>query len=36
LWRCRDGLHFEVSPMARDVLLTRLHPLLENVNEVIG
>jgi hypothetical protein len=29
-WRCGDGLFFEVHPSASDVLLTTLHPLLEN------
>jgi hypothetical protein len=31
LWRCSDGLFFEVPPLASDALLTTLHPLLENV-----
>jgi hypothetical protein len=31
LWRCGDGLFFEVLPLASDALLTTLHPLLENV-----
>jgi hypothetical protein len=31
LWRCGDGLFFEVPPLASDILLTTLHPLLENV-----
>jgi hypothetical protein len=31
LWRCGDGLFFEVPPLASDELLTTLHPLLENV-----
>jgi hypothetical protein len=31
LWRCGDGLFFEVPPLASDTLLTTLHPLLENV-----
>jgi hypothetical protein len=31
LWRCGDGLFFELPPLASDVLLTTLHPLLENV-----
>jgi hypothetical protein len=31
LWRCGDGLFFEVPLLASDVLLTTLHPLLENV-----
>jgi hypothetical protein len=29
LWRCGDGLFFEVPPLASDALLTTLHPLLE-------
>jgi hypothetical protein len=31
LWRCGDGLFFEVPPLANDALLTTPHPLLENV-----
>jgi hypothetical protein len=31
LWRNGDGLFFEVPPLARYVVLTTLHPLLENV-----
>jgi hypothetical protein len=31
LWKCGDGLFFEVPPLARDAFLTTLHPLLENV-----
>jgi hypothetical protein len=31
LWRCVDGLFFEVPPLASDALLIKLHPLLENV-----
>jgi hypothetical protein len=31
LWKCGDGLFFEVPPLASDALLTTLHPLLENV-----
>jgi hypothetical protein len=31
LWRCGDGLVFEVPLLASDLLLTTLHPLLENV-----
>jgi hypothetical protein len=31
LWRCGDGLLFEVLPLASDALHTTLHPLLENV-----
>jgi hypothetical protein len=30
LWRCGDGLFFEVPPLASDALLITLHPLLEN------
>jgi hypothetical protein len=30
LWKCGDGLFFEVPPLASDALLTTLHPLLEN------
>jgi hypothetical protein len=29
LWRCGDGLFFEVPPLASDALLTTLNPLLE-------
>jgi hypothetical protein len=29
LWRCGDGLFFEVPPLASDALLTTLYPLLE-------
>jgi hypothetical protein len=35
LWRCGDGLFFDVTPLASDALLITLHPLLENVNGVI-
>jgi hypothetical protein len=31
LWRCGDGLLFEVSLLASDALPTTLHSLLENV-----
>jgi hypothetical protein len=31
LWRCADGLFFNVSPLASSALLTTLHPLLKNV-----
>jgi hypothetical protein len=30
LWRCGDGLFFEIYHLASDALLTTLHPLLEN------
>jgi hypothetical protein len=29
LWRCGDGLFFEVPPLASDALLTTLHQLNE-------
>jgi hypothetical protein len=35
LWRCGDGLFFEVPPLESDALLAKIHPLLENVNGVI-
>jgi hypothetical protein len=35
LWRCGDGLFFEVPPVASDALLTTLHPLLENVLQFV-
>jgi hypothetical protein len=35
LWRCCDGLFFEVPPLASDELLTTLHPLLENVLQTV-
>jgi hypothetical protein len=35
LWRCGDGLFFEVLPVASDALLTTLHPLLENVLQTV-
>jgi hypothetical protein len=35
LWRCGDGLFFEVPPLASDALLTTLHPLLENVLQTV-
>jgi hypothetical protein len=31
LWRCGDGLFFDVPPLASDARLTTLHPLIENV-----
>jgi hypothetical protein len=36
LWRCGDGLFFEVPPLASDALLTTLHPLLENMLQTIN
>jgi hypothetical protein len=35
MWRCDNGLFFEVSPLASDALLTTLHPLLENVLQTV-
>jgi hypothetical protein len=35
LWRCGDGLFFEVPPLEKDALLTTLHPLLENVLQTV-
>jgi hypothetical protein len=35
LWRCGDGLFFEVPPLASDALLTTLHPLLENALQTV-
>jgi hypothetical protein len=35
LWKCGDGLFFEVPPLASDILLTTLHPLLENVLQTV-
>jgi hypothetical protein len=35
LWRCGDGLFFEVPPLASDALLTALHPLLENMLQTV-
>jgi hypothetical protein len=35
LWRCGDGLFFEISSLASDAFLTTLHPLLENMLETV-
>jgi hypothetical protein len=35
LWKCGDSLFFEVPPLARNALLTALHPLLENVLQTV-
>jgi hypothetical protein len=35
LWKCGDGLFFEVPPLASDALLTTLHPLLENALQTV-
>jgi hypothetical protein len=36
LWRCSDGLFFDVHPLASVALLTTLHPLLENVLQTVN
>jgi hypothetical protein len=35
LWRCSDGLFFEVPPFASDALLAMLYPSIENVLQTI-
>jgi hypothetical protein len=35
LWRCGDGLCFEVPPLESDAFLTTLHPLLGNVLQTV-
>jgi hypothetical protein len=35
MWRCGDGLFFEVPPLASDAILTTLHSLLENVLQTV-
>jgi hypothetical protein len=35
LWRCSDGLFFEVPPLASDALRITLNPLLENVLQTV-
>jgi hypothetical protein len=35
VWRCGDGLFFEVSPLSSDALLTTLYPILENVLQTV-
>jgi hypothetical protein len=35
LWRCGDGIFFEVPPLANEALLTTLHPLFENVLQTV-
>jgi hypothetical protein len=35
LWRCGDGLFFEVPPLLSDELLTTLHPLLKRVLKTV-
>jgi hypothetical protein len=35
LWRCGDGLFYEVPPLASHVLLTTLQPLFENVLQTV-
>jgi hypothetical protein len=36
LWRCGDGLFFEVPPLVSDALLTTIHPLLENMLQTVN
>jgi hypothetical protein len=36
LWRCFDGLVFEVPPLLSSAHLTTLHPLLESVLQTVG
>jgi hypothetical protein len=35
LWRCVDGLFFEVPPLPSDAILTTLYPYLENVLQTV-
>jgi hypothetical protein len=35
MWRCGDGLFFEVPPLESDALLIMLHSLLKNVLQTI-
>jgi hypothetical protein len=35
VWRCGDGLSFEVPPLASNELLAVLHQLLENMLQTI-
>jgi hypothetical protein len=35
LWRCDNGLFFEMPPLASDALLTTLHSILENVLQTV-
>jgi hypothetical protein len=35
LWRCGDGLFFEIPSLASDALFITLHPLLENVLQTV-
>jgi hypothetical protein len=35
LWRCGDGLFFEVPPLKSDALPTKLHKLLESVLQTV-
>jgi hypothetical protein len=36
LWRFSDSLFFEIPPLAGYAPLTKLHPLLENVLQIVG
>jgi hypothetical protein len=35
LWRCGDGIFFEVPPLASEALLIALHRLLENMLQTV-
>jgi hypothetical protein len=35
LWRCGDGLFFEIPPLESDALLTTLHPLPGNILQTV-
>jgi hypothetical protein len=35
MWRCNDGLVFDIPPLASDAVLTTLHPLLKNMLQTI-
>jgi hypothetical protein len=35
LWRCGDGLFFEVPPLASGAILITLYPLLGNVLQTV-
>jgi hypothetical protein len=35
LWRCGDGLFFNVPPLATSALLITLHPLFKNVLQTV-
>jgi hypothetical protein len=35
MWKCGDVPFFEVPPLASNALLKTLHPLLENVLQIV-